>query len=126
MPAPGRAGMRGAGQEAALPPLAGCTGGGTALRFWLVYATGKIVTSSLCFSIMLTYSGSSGHTLQKPLMTLQLCNLNSLCSCSGCQKICNPKKPVMQLQVRNLGHCRRPNLDNWIFVQSGFSAHFLC
>lgn len=48
-------------------------------------------TSSSCLSIMLTYSGSSGHTPKKPLMTLQLCNLNSLCSCSDCQEYCNPK-----------------------------------
>lgn len=50
-----------------------------------------IATSSLCFTVMLTYSGSSGHTPKKPLMTLQLCNLNSLCSCSDCQEYCNPK-----------------------------------
>lgn len=48
-------------------------------------------SSSSCVSIMLTYSGSSGHTPKKPLMTLQLCNLNSLCSCSDCQEYCNPK-----------------------------------
>lgn len=63
----------------------------TAIPFRLVYATGKIVNSSLCSSVMLTYSGSSGHTLQKPLMTSQLCNLNSLCSFSVCQENCNPK-----------------------------------
>lgn len=50
-----------------------------------------IATSSLCFNITLTYLGSSGHTPKKPLMTLQLCNLNSLCSCSDCQEYCNPK-----------------------------------
>lgn len=50
-----------------------------------------VATSSLCFSVMLTYLGSSGHTPKKPLMTLQLCNLNSLCSYSDCQEYCNPK-----------------------------------
>lgn len=78
-----------AGQCSRSSPV--CLGWETAVGFRLVYTTGKTVTSSLCFSIMLTYSGSSGHTLQKPLMTLQLCNLNSLCSCSGCQEYCNPK-----------------------------------
>lgn len=47
-----------------------CFGWETVIWLWLVYTTAKIVTSSLCFSIMLTYLGSSGHTPQKPLMTL--------------------------------------------------------
>lgn len=61
-------------------------------RWSLTYVHNReIATSSLCFSVMLTYLGSSGHTPKKPLMTLQLCNLNSLCSCSDCQEYCNPK-----------------------------------
>jgi len=44
-------------------------GAGTAIWLWLVYATANSVTSGLCFRLMLTYLGSSGHTLQKPLMT---------------------------------------------------------
>lgn len=76
---------------AVLPPLTGMWCMRTSDKSLTRVHNREIATSSLCFSVMLTYSGSSGHTPKKPLMTLQLCNLNSLCSCSDCQEYCNPK-----------------------------------
>lgn len=107
---------------AVLPPLA---------RMWcmrtsLTYVHNReIATSSLCFSVMLTYLGSSGHTPKKPLMTLQLCNLNSLCSCSDCQEYCNPTSLLCNCKRETWAAADSPHLGNYIFVQTGFSAHFL-